>query len=220
VWREDDRVRIGEALNVLGCGQNRGGHAIISEENRLAIKRLKKMHLKSEIVAFCRAIPKDLDAAIDVGVDRIIVEHAVNPYLKPMCTQQQGRSRRKGDELHQLCQKNGVKVSFMGWDATRSSLDYVLDTFLTDSPQRQPETVAFVDSFGVGTPQAIQFAFEELRKVVPENIGLEFMCTTNSAWPWLGDGGHSGRSPHYSIHHERPGERNRQCGHGAGRRSP
>ncbi len=80
----------------------------------------------------------------------------------------------------------------MGWDATRSSLDYVLDTFSQLARNAKPGTVAFVDSFGVGTPQAIQFAFEELRKVVPENIGLEFMCTTNSAWPWLGDGGHAG----------------------------
>jgi 2-isopropylmalate synthase len=175
VWREDDRVRIGEALNELGVDRIEVGMPIISEENRLAIKRLKKMHLKSEIVAFCRAIPKDLDAAIDVGVDRIIVEHAVNPYLN---TYVYHSSREEVVEKVTNCinyaRKNGVKVSFMGWDATRSSLDYVLDTFSQIARNANPETVAFVDSFGVGTPQAIQFAFEELRKVVPENIGLEF----------------------------------------------
>jgi len=151
------------------------GMPIISEENRTAIKRLKKMKLNSEIVAFCRAIPKDLDAALEVGVDRIIVEHAINPYLN-------GYVYHKTMEevvanvtnCINYVKKNGVKVSFMGWDATRSPLDYVLEAFKQIAHNASPETMAFVDSFGVGTPYAIQFAFEELRKVVAEKIGLEF----------------------------------------------
>jgi methanogen homocitrate synthase len=175
VWREDDRVRIGEALNELGVDRIEVGMPIISEENRRAIKRLKQMNLNSEIVAFCRAMPKDLDAALEVGVDRIIVEHAVNPYLN---TYVYHSSMEEVVEKVSTCinyvRKNGVKVSFMGWDATRSSLDYVLETFSRIAKKAEPETMAFVDSFGVGTPPAIQFAFEELRKAIPEKIGLEF----------------------------------------------
>ena len=175
LWREDDRVRIGEALNELGVDRIEVGMPIISEENRRAIKRLKRMNLKSEIVAFCRAMPKDLDAALEVGVDRIIVEHAVNPYLNAYVYQSSmDEVVGKVTDCIQYVKNNGVKVSFMGWDATRSSLDYVLETFGRIAKNAEPETMAFVDSFGVGTPPAIQFAFEELRKVVPERIGLEF----------------------------------------------
>ena len=175
VWREDDRVRIGEALNELGVDRIEVGMPIISEENRKAIKRLKQMKLKSEIVAFCRAMPKDLDAALEVGVDRIIVEHAVNPYLNTyVYHSSMDEVVGKVTDCINYVRKNGVKVSFMGWDATRSSLDYVLETFGRIAKNAEPETMAFVDSFGVGTPPAIQFAFEELRKAVPEKIGLEF----------------------------------------------
>ena len=175
VWREDDRVRIGEALNELGVDRIEVGMPIISEENRKAIKRLKQMNLKSEIVAFCRAIPKDLEAALEVGVDRIIVEHAVNPYLNTyVYHSSMDEVVDKVTNCIQFVRKNGVKVSFMGWDATRSSLEYVLETFHRIAVNAEPETMAFVDSFGVGTPPAIQFAFEELRKVIPEKIGLEF----------------------------------------------
>ena len=175
VWREDDRVRIGEALNELGVDRIEVGMPIISEENRKAIKRLKRMKLKSEIVAFCRAMPKDLDAALEVGVDRIIVEHAVNPYLNAyVYHSSMDEVVGKVTDCINYVRKNGVKVSFMGWDATRSSLDYVLETFGRIAKNAEPETMAFVDSFGVGTPPAIQFAFEELRKAVPEKIGLEF----------------------------------------------
>lgn len=175
VWREDDRVRIAEALSELGVDRIEVGMPIISEENRSAIKRLKKMHLKSEIVAFCRAIPKDLDAAIESGVDRIIVEHAVNPYLNTYVYHStQDQVVEKVVNCLNYVRKNGVKASFMGWDATRSSLDYVLQTFGRIAIDGQPETMAFVDSFGVATPQAIQYSFSELRKVIPEKIDLEF----------------------------------------------
>lgn len=175
VWREDDRVRIGEALSDLGVDRIEVGMPIISEENCRAIKRLKKMNLKSEVVAFCRAIQKDLDVAIDVGVDRIIVEHAVNPYLNA-CVYHSTMDEVVAKATHciEYVRKNGVKASFMGWDVTRSSLDYVLNTFGQIAKNAAPDTMAFVDSFGVGAPQAIQFAFEELRKVVPEKIDLEF----------------------------------------------
>lgn len=175
VWREDDRVRIGEALSDLGVDRIEVGMPIMSEENRKAIKRLKAMHLPSEIVAFCRAMPKDLDAALEVGVDRIIVEHAVNPYLNTYVYHRtMDEVVEKVTDCINYVKKNGVKVSFMGWDATRSSLDYVLETFGRIAANASPETIAFVDSFGVGTPHAIQFAFEELRKIIPGNIGLEF----------------------------------------------
>lgn len=175
VWREDDRVRIGEALNELGVDRIEVGMPIISEEEGNAVRRLKKMKLNSELVAFCRAMPKDLDAALKVGVDRIIVEHAINPYLNEYVYH---RTMEQVVDTVTDCieyvKKNGTKVSFMGWDATRAPIDYTLEAFKRIAHNAHPETMAFVDSFGVGTPYAIQFAFEELRKVVPEKIGLEF----------------------------------------------
>lgn len=175
VWREDDRVKIGEALNELGVDRIEVGMPIISDENRRAIKRLKQMNLKSEIVAFCRAMPKDIEAALEVGVDRVIVEHAVNPYLNAYVYHStMDQVVEKVTSCIDMVRKNGTKVSFMGWDATRSSIDYVLGTFSRIAKSAEPETMAFVDSFGVGTPPSIQFAFEELRKVIPKKIGLEF----------------------------------------------
>jgi len=175
VWREDDRVRIGEALNELGVDRIEVGMPIISEEEGNAVRRLKKMKLNSELVAFCRAMPKDLDAALEVGVDRIIVEHAINPYLNEYVYH---RTMEQVVDTVTDCieyvKKNGTKVSFMGWDATRAPIDYTLEAFKRIAHNAHPETMAFVDSFGVGTPYAIQFAFEELRKVVPEETGLEF----------------------------------------------
>ena len=175
VWREDERVRIAEALNDLGVDRIEVGMPIISEENRRAIKRLKNMNLNSEIVGFCRATLKDLDAALESGVDRIIVEHAINPYLN---TYVYNKTMEEVVTNVVSCidyvKKNGVKASFMGWDATRSPIEYVLTSFKQIAINAHPDTMAFVDSFGVSTPYAIQFAFEELRKVIPPEITLEF----------------------------------------------
>jgi len=175
VWGEDQRVRIAEALDELGVQRIEVGMPIVSDENMRAIKRLNKMNLRAEIVAFCRAMPKDIDAAIEAGADRIIIEHAVNPYLNEYVYRSSAEAViEKVVKSIEYVKGQKIPVTFMGWDATRSSLDYVLHVFSEIARQAEPESVVFVDSFGVGTPAAIRYIFQELRKVIPEQSRLEF----------------------------------------------
>lgn len=175
VWREDERVRMGEALSELGVDRIEVGMPILSEENMRAIKRLMAMNLKAEIVAFDRALQKDIDASYEAGADRIIIEHAVNPYLNEYVYKSSADEviARVVESIQYAKDKN-MRVTFMGWDATRSNFDYVLKVFTAIAQQAQPESVVFVDSFGVATPFTIEFVFAELRKQIPEPIELEF----------------------------------------------
>ncbi len=71
-----------------------------------------------------------------------------------------GSGREKSDVLHRNGRKNGTKVSFMRLG--RDTLVHRLCARLLRQVSRgsQSGNVAFVVSFGVETPPAIQFAFE------------------------------------------------------------
>jgi len=175
VWREDERVYIAESLSDLGVDRIEVGMPVISDENMRAIKRLTSMNLKSEIVAFCRALRKDIDAAYDSGANRIIVEHAVNPYVNKFVYNSSAEEViSKVVENILYAKDKNMRVTFMGWDTTRSNLDYVLKVFSEIARKASPESVVFVDSFGVATPFSIKFVFEQLRKVISDSIELEF----------------------------------------------
>ena len=175
VWREDERIRIAESLNDLGVDRIEVGMPIVSDENMRAIKHLISMNLKSEIVAFCRALNKDIDAAYESGVNRIIVEHVVNPYVNEFVYKSSAEQviSRVVECIHYAKDK-GIQVTFMGWDTTRSNLDYVLKVFSEIAQKASPKSIVFVDSFGVATPFTIYFVFKELRKLIPDSIELEF----------------------------------------------
>lgn len=173
-WNEDQRVKIGEALNELGVKSIEVGMPIVSEENKRAIRRLVDMNLDSEIVPFARALKKDVDASLECGAKRIVIEHAVNPYDNEYVY---GVSAQQViDRLVTAigyAKEKGMKPTFMGWDATRSTLDYVLHVFGEVARQAEPESVVFVDSFGVASPFAIEFIFSQLKKIIPDTP-LEF----------------------------------------------
>ena len=175
VWREDERVRIALALDELGVSSIEVGMPIVSEENLRAIKKLASMNLKSEIVAFARCLKKDLDASLESEADRVIVEHAVNPYLNKYVYKvtKEELIDRVIKSISYL-KDRGMRVTFMGWDTTRSSVDYLLDVFETVARESEPESVVFVDSFGVATPFAINFIFRKLREKIPQPVELEF----------------------------------------------
>lgn len=173
-WNEDQRVRIGVALNELGVKSIEVGMPVVSDENKRAIRRLVDMNLTSEIVPFARAMKKDIDASLECGAKRVVVEHAINPYDNEYVY---GVSAEKVIDrvvtAIGYAKEQGMVPTFMGWDTTRSTFDYVFKVFTEVARQAKPESIVFVDSFGVASPFTIEFVFTELRKAIPD-IPLEF----------------------------------------------
>lgn len=166
-WTEDERVDIAVALNDLGVKSIEVGMPIISEDIGRAIKRLVKMNLTSELIPFCRARKDDIEFAAKTGVEKIIVEHAVNPYTNYYAYH--ADTEKLLDRVISnvsYAQSLGLKVTFMGWDVTRGTLDYAKKVYKTVVDAVHPEAVVFTDSFGVATPQAIYHSIKELKKVL------------------------------------------------------
>ncbi len=173
-WTEDERVEIGVALNKLGVKSIEVGMPIISKDIGRAVRRLVDMDLDSEIVAFCRARNDDIDYAVEAGVSKVIVEHAVNPYTNYFAY------KVETDELIkrvvssiEYAKSKGLTVTFMGWDVTRGTLDYAKKIYSEVVRRTNPESVVFTDSFGVATPHAIFHAVRELKELLG-NTPVEF----------------------------------------------
>lgn len=166
-WTEEERVEMGVALNKLGVKSIEVGMPIISEDIVRAVRRLVDMNLDSEIIAFCRARTDDIDYAVKAGVSKIIVEHAVNPYTNYFAY------KVETDELLQrvissieYAKSKGLRVTFMGWDVTRGTLDYAKKVYSEVVKRTNPESVVFTDSFGVATPNAVFHAVKELKQAL------------------------------------------------------
>ena len=167
-WTEDERIRIAVALDEIGVQRIEVGMPVVSEDIRSAIKRLVSMGLVAEIVPFARSLKGDIDASAECGVRSIVVEHAVNPYLCKYAYDvdtEQLIDRVAGSV--EYAKSLGLKTTFMGWDVTRASLDYVRKVYKAVVERSHPEAVVFTDSFGVASPLAIYRAIKALKEDLP-----------------------------------------------------
>ncbi len=172
VWKDDERVRIAEALAEIGVQEIEVGMPIVPEVRKVT-RRLLKMNLKSRIVPFARARQDDLDCTLDSGATAVVVEHCLNPYLV---------KHAYGLDYHGLidrcvtwtgyAKEKGLRTTFMGWDVTRAPVDYALGVYKEVVRQSKPDALVITDSYGLASPFAIYHVLSQFRQAFP-TLSLE-----------------------------------------------
>ena len=169
VFKLDERLKIAKALSELGVDRIEFGMPTVSKDIYEAFKEVLTMDLKAEIVAFLRAHPDDLKAAIELGVKSVIIEHTVNPYLcKHVYNVDHAATVKRIVDAFKIAKENGLKAYFMGWDASRAGLDYLKKIYSDILDKVAPDALIFVDTFGVMTPWAMLHTVKTIKGWFPE----------------------------------------------------
>lgn len=173
-FREDERVRIACALSELGVKRIEAAMPITSTSAVNALKRLIKMNLPTEIVSFARAHRDDINLSIECGCQHILIEHSVNPYF---CQYAYGLNEESLVERIstsiKLAKNAGMHVTFMGWDFTRTPLEFSKKIYEKVFSISKPDALVLVDTYACATPFAIEFVFNKYREWFPW-LPLEF----------------------------------------------
>ena len=80
VFQKEDKIRIAEALDMLGVKRIEAGMPAVSDDDFEAVKEIAR-RVKANVVAFCRAMKSDVDLAMEAGVWGVIVEVPSNERL-------------------------------------------------------------------------------------------------------------------------------------------
>ena len=164
-----DRIALAQILSELGVDRIEFGMPIASKDSYEAFEEVLKLDLKAEIVSFCRAHPDDLDLTIKLGCKTAIIEHIVNPYmLKHVYDLDHQATVDRCVGALKLARENGIKASFMGWDASRTSLDYLKRLYTDILDQTEIESLVFVDTFGVMNPWSLYHTIKTIRSWFPQ----------------------------------------------------
>ena len=134
-----------------------------------------RRNLNAEVVGFLRTMHSDIDVALDCGVQTVILEHVMNPFMSENAY---GLDKEKViDRIvssAQYANEKGLKTIFMGWELTRGDdMDYIRDVYTAVARGSRLEGLVVVDTLGVALPRAVGFIFRKLREWIPD-IPLEF----------------------------------------------
>ncbi|ADC68954.1 isopropylmalate/citramalate/homocitrate synthase [Methanocaldococcus sp. FS406-22] len=164
----NDKLEIARKLDELGVDVIEAGSAITSKGEREGIKLITKEGLNAEICSFVRALPIDIDAALECDVDSV---HLVVP-TSPI--HMKYKLRKTADEVLETALKaveyakeHGLIVELSAEDATRSDVNFLIKLF-NEGEKVGADRVCVCDTVGVLTPQKSQ----ELFKKITENVNL------------------------------------------------
>lgn len=167
----EEKVEVAIALNELGVDVIEAGFPITSDGEARAVKEIAgaireiSSISRAEICALARSNLRDIDLAIDSGVDSVHVFIATSPLHREYKLRMSKEDvLRRAVEAVEYAKSRGVKVEFSAEDATRTELDFLIEVFKAVE-EAGADRVDIPDTVGVMTPAAMSYL---VSKVVRE----------------------------------------------------
>ncbi|RJQ49726.1 MAG: 2-isopropylmalate synthase [Desulfobacteraceae bacterium] len=166
VFRKEDKVRIARMLDEVGVERIEAGMPAVSDEDFQAIKEIGKLGLKAKIFTFARALPIDIDKAVDCGAHGVVIEIPIGyPKLKYQFGWTWEDVLRKSVDCIDYAKKKNMYAVYFPYDTTRArdeDLTNLLTRIMQDSP---PDSIGVVDTMGCALPEAIRFLVRKVKKL-------------------------------------------------------
>lgn len=166
VFRKEDKVRIAQMLDEVGVERIEAGMPAVSDEDFQAIKEISQLGLKAKIFTFARALPVDIDKAIDCGADGVVIEIPIGyPKLKYQFGWTWEDVLRKSVECINYARDKKMHTLYFPYDTTRAreeDLTNLLTRLMSDAP---PDAIGVVDTMGCALPEAIKYMVRKVKKL-------------------------------------------------------
>ena len=160
----EQKVAIARKLDEVRVPQIEAGFPAVSDGERRAILAISKLGLDAGILALSRVTKGDIDAAIDAGVDVVLLFIATSDiHLRYKFNKPREYVLEKVAESLDYCKSRGVKAALSCEDSTRTDMDFLLKVY--DVAEKGGACrLGITDTVGCASPEAIQMMVTEVRK--------------------------------------------------------
>jgi len=151
----EKKLNIAKKLDELGIDAIETGFPVISDGEREAVKMITGENLKAELCGLARTNKKDIDAAIDCGLNYIhtfIATSDIHLEYKLKMTRDEALS--KAIEAVEYGKSRGLQVEFSAEDATRTDREFLKKVF-GEVAKAGADRIDIPDTVGYSTPQYI-----------------------------------------------------------------
>jgi isopropylmalate/homocitrate/citramalate synthase len=171
----DEKLAIAEKLAEAGVSRIEAGMPAVSKQDEAAIREIVKRNLGPEIFSFCRCREDDVRLAVDCGVTGAIIEIPSSEHMIKYAYQW---SLSKAIDLSvkatRLAHELGLYVVFFTIDATRASLDWLVDLMRKVAKEGYMDSLALVDTQGVTSTPASRYYVRSLKQHFEQPLEAHF----------------------------------------------
>lgn len=171
----DEKVRIAEALAEAGVDRIEAGLPAVSPSDADAVRRIAAAGLPSRIFAFARCMVSDVEAALEAGVEGIVMEIPSSRHIIELAYRwPYERAIEATVEATSFAHEHGLEVVFFPIDSTRATITEFLDLIETIDRDGHMDRLALVDTFGVLSPPAAAFMTRKVQERISKPLETHF----------------------------------------------
>ncbi len=149
----EQKLKIAKKLDKLGVDAMEAGFPVISQGEKNAVKMIATSGLNAEICGLARTHKKDIDAAIDAGLNYIHTFIATSDiHLKYKLKLTRDEALAKAIEAVEYGKSHGLQVEFSAEDATRTDREFLKKIF-GEVAKAGADRIDIPDTVGYSTPQ-------------------------------------------------------------------
>ncbi len=171
-FRADDKVRIAQLLDELGVDRIEVALPAVSEEDKIATKRVVELRPNAQVFVLCRGMASDVELALECGVDGVILELPVGtPRLKHQFSHWTEEDViEKAAYWAKYAKDKGLEVVLFPMDCTRSRTEFFTKVLEDVGALPEVDGVALVDTSGSLSPQAATYLIKHMKDITQKRI--------------------------------------------------
>jgi homocitrate synthase NifV len=185
VFANHEKVMIAQMLSDLGINQLEVGIPAMGGDEKDTIKAICKRNLKPSIMAWNRAVIKDIEQSIDCGVDAVAISLSVSDiHIKNKLKTSREWVIENMVKSVEYAKQNGLYVSVNGEDSSRADLDFLTE-FIEAAKGAGADRFRYCDTVGVMEPftsrKNIETLYERTKFDIEMHTHNDFgMATANA----------------------------------------
>ena len=172
-FRKDEKVKLAQALSEAGVDRIEAGLPSVSPQDKEAIREITHLGLKSKVYAFSRCMKADVDNALTLDVDGLIMEIPSSDHLvKYGYAWTIDKAAKLSIEATSYAHAHGLKITFFTIDSTRASMDVIAKLTGRVAKEGHMDALALADTFGVLNPEATFYFVKKMRSMLRKPVEI------------------------------------------------
>ncbi len=176
VFANKEKVRIAKMLADIGVDQIECGIPVMGGDEKRAIRDIVKAKLPCSIMAWNRAVVKDIQESIDCGVDAVAISISTSDIhiIHKLQTSREWvlDSMTKAVDY---AKSQGVYISVNCEDASRTDMDFLIK-FASLAKEAGADRIRYCDTIGILDPFK---TFDNIRTLI-ESVGIDVEMHTHN----------------------------------------
>jgi len=173
VFSPEDKLEIARALDAAGIDRIEAGFPRVSEDDRRAVELIAGAGLRAEVWGFSRAVPADVEALVELGVQASVIESPISDGKLSALGVSRAKMLERIAKAVRFASENGIRVCFFGVDSSRADREFFAQAYETAVEAGAAE-IAVVDTLGIATPEAAAFLVGQARERLGDTIPVHW----------------------------------------------